>query len=148
MKPEQEKALERELELYHTTFNDDQRDFLKKRGFEIVHGPPYSPWAREEDDNHLKRLERPYFFITEYSLFKFESHADGRGGKIGYIIDPSAQSAESLAGLIEMCVVDLKGRDSYSFAPHPEGQGFLVYVETPGWDPVWDILVDRWGGKK
>ncbi len=146
MTPEEEKALERQLELYHTTLNDDQKDFLTKRGFEIVHGPAtYSHWA--DDNDQPRRIDRPYFVISDAIPFTLECFADGRGNLGGYRIDPEGQSAESLAGLMETTALMLKGKDDF-YAPSPEGQGLLVYVDTPGWDPVWDILIGRWGGKR
>ncbi|MFA6461028.1 MAG: hypothetical protein WCV90_02080 [Candidatus Woesearchaeota archaeon] len=142
-----EKELERELELYHTTLDDGQRDFLKKRGFEIVHGPAtYSHWADESDQP--RRVDRPYFIISDAVPFTLECHADGGGNIGGYRIDPSAQSAESLVGLMETTALMLKGKSGDFYAPSPEGQGLLVYVDTPEWDPVWDILIGRWGGKR
>lgn len=73
--------------------------------------------------------------------FTLKCYADGRGNIGGYRIYLKGQSAESLVGLMESTTLMLKGKGDF-YAPSPKGQGFLVYVDTLEWDPVWDILVE------
>jgi len=64
------------------------------------------------------------------------------------LVDPSQQSAASLAGLIEECLKTAKEylMRGYGY-PVPSGR-LPIYVDGEEWKPVAQILVDRYNTDK
>ncbi len=125
-----------ELANLHTTMSPEQVQFIKDRGFEVVHGIPYNEGKRDRMYIQLM-TDQPTGVITgKYS----------RSITLG-IFRPGPTPTDALTGMVEEMLVeihDLTTRFGEMYYPCPKKEKVRIYIDSPDWDTPLDKLLERY----